>query len=302
MEVVEDREDEATDAEIAAAIMRKDASGQTLEERCKVLKRPPKLKIVGNVPMLSGAVQRKVFGKKASKKRLAPSPFQGVTAFCGAPGSGKTLFLTEAAMRMKMQGARVLTNMMELPFEDDHFATFDELTRLVIETAEIPFDERPWTVVCVDEAPSWANARKWEDFSDGFFYILQQIRKFKIIMYFSCIKWMQVDANLRRQCYMVWECYRVRNRFVRELWPPEDERTEFDRPSKRIRKRPRDGELDAYDTGQIIHAPILDILKGTRRDRVAQATGKVTKVARRPVTMDDLKRRDAGDDDERDGA
>ena len=244
----------------------------SLRERVDALGKTPSSWFKGNVCLLARSDARKLYGKKVKRSVMRQNlPIQGATAFLGPPGSGKTMFMTQAAANLSAAGCQVFTNSMELAFEDGYFRNFDELTDMVLSVAEMPWDERPFTCVCIDEAPFWANARKWQEFSDGFFLILQQIRKFRVCLYYSSINWLQVDANLRRLTYLVWECEKTRwGSFKRHLYPPEEERQELEKPLVRLRHRPRVGELECYETGQIISSPALNALRDAQRaDRMA---------------------------------
>ena len=248
------------------------AAPLSLRERVERLGKPPASWFKGNVCLLARSDARKLYGKKVPRKEMRQNlPIQGATAFLGPPGSGKTMFLTQAAANLSAAGCQVFSNSMELAFEDGHFRNFDELTDMVLKVAELPWEERPFTCVCIDEAPFWANARKWAEFSDGFFLILQQIRKFRVCLYYSAINWLQVDVNLRRLTYLVWECEKTRwGSFKRHLYPPEEERQEMEKPLLRMRHRPRQGELECYETGQIVSSPALNALRDAQRaDRLS---------------------------------
>ena len=121
------------------------AAPLSLRERVERLGKPPASWFKGNVCLLSRGDARKLYGKKVPRKTMRQNlPIQGATAFLGPPGSGKTMFLTQAAANLSAAGCQVFSNSMELAFEDGHFRNFDELTDMVLKVAEMPWEERPF--------------------------------------------------------------------------------------------------------------------------------------------------------------
>jgi hypothetical protein len=178
--------------------------------------------------------------------------YNGVTAFVGLPGSGKTYSLAKVGLDAMARGRTVWANVdhtMEQPWLAGArpFASFDEF-------AQIPND----AVIVWDELPLFVNARKWQDFPDGLLYRLTQIRKDGLELYFSTIDWRMVDVNVRRITFWTWECEHVIGRLHRRvLWPPEERRKKDDRPRRRELMLIRSSIGDAYDTLGKVSAPLM---------------------------------------------
>lgn len=177
--------------------------------------------------------------------------YQGVTAYVGLPGSGKTYSLAKVGLDAMRQGRQVWANTdhtMTEPWLHGAlpFASFDEF-------AQIPND----AVIVWDELPLFVNARKWQDFPDGLLYRLTQIRKDGLELHFSTIDWRMVDINVRRITFWVWECEHALGPFHRRvLWPPEERRKKDDRPRRRELFKIRAEVGAAYDTLGKVSAPL----------------------------------------------
>lgn len=149
--------------------------------------------------------------------------YQGVTAYVGMPGSGKTYALAEIAARKLRQGRSVFCN-----------AGFDVLGAAVFSSFEEFCTLPAGSVVVWDELPLYVNARKWSEFPDGLLYRLTQVRKDGIELYYSAIDEAMVDLNVRRVTFWYWHCRAVTARvLVRSLWPPESFRKARQRPMRR---------------------------------------------------------------------
>ena len=206
-----------------------------------------------NTPHPSLRARRKFLGPRVRAKEQAPGlPIEMATMWTGPPGSGKTSGMCEAAYWMKQLGWRVLTNGLELSFEDGRFDTLEELTEIVTHARDVAGERIP-TCVLLDEAPFWANARKWSQFPEGFFSVLQQVRKFGLALHYSSISPMQTDVNLRRLTLIWWVCRAGAFRsFVREAWTPEEERVIGEKPKMKQRRWHRQWTHKMYDTLQLL--------------------------------------------------
>ena len=175
----------------------------------------------------------------AVKRRKRAERYQGVEAFVGLPGSGKTYALAEIGVRALARGETVWTN-AGFELEGAHrFSSFDEF-------AEI---EGP-AVILWDELPLYVNARKWQEFPDGLLYRLTQIRKDGLRLYYSTIDWKMVDVNVRRITFWTWECRSLTARWmVRRQWPIPERRDRNERPRRSKYFRIHPSVFEAYDTG-----------------------------------------------------
>lgn len=171
------------------------------------------------------------------------SRYQGVTAFVGMPGSGKTYSLAEVGKRALDRGERVVCNAGFDLQGAEVMATFDEFAGL----------EGPCVVVW-DELPLYFNARKWSEFPDMMLYKFTQIRKDGLQLYYSTIHEDMIDVNIRRVTFWYWRCrsfpllYGKLGLHRRSLWPPEQFRGRGDKAyrSEWFRIRPEVAAL--YDT------------------------------------------------------
>lgn len=207
----------------------------------------------GNAPHMSLRARRRLLGPRIRKRETEPGlPIEMATMWTGPPGSGKTSGMVEMAYAMKRLGWRVLTNGMELNFEDGSYSNLAELAE-IITTVRKSAGKRLPTCILLDEAPFWANARRWSEFDDGFFSVLQQVRKFGLALHYSSISPMQTDVNLRRLTLWWWVCRASMFRsFVRELWSPEEERTIGEKARMKQRRWHRQQNHRMYDTLQLL--------------------------------------------------
>lgn len=215
----------------------------------------------GNTPFVSMFKRQRIFGHRVrSKDLLRSSSFEGITGWKGLPGVGKTYALVEALTCFAALGVPVYTNGLDFLFEAGSFRDFDELCAII----DDPPDDEPLRVLAIDEAPFWANARKWQEFPDDFFRRLMQVRKYGYLLYYTAIREEMIDANLRRVTYWMWDCNRTLflKRFQRSLYPPMEEQTVAERPVVRRKVWPRQGVFEAYDTHKRLALPGEEVRYG----------------------------------------
>lgn len=168
-----------------------------------------------------------------------------MTALLGMPGSGKTATLAEVGVGYRAKGWDVWSNsgfdfgMMTGDPQCHVYNSFDEL-------AAIPGP----ACILIDEAQLYFNARRWQDFPDGFLYRLSQVRKDGVHLFYTTLFWDMIDKNLRSMTYNVWECeagFR-RGHFVRRRYPPLERRTKDQRPFEKQRVKVALPIVAMYDT------------------------------------------------------
>lgn len=228
-----------------------------------------------NTPLMKLRARRKFLGPRIRGKEISPGlPIEMATMWTGPPGSGKTSGMVESAYVMHRLGWKVLTNGLELIFEDGSFNSLRELAEIIVHIRD-KAGERVPTCVLLDEAPFWANARKWSEFDDGFFSVIQQVRKFGLALHYSSISPMQTDVNLRRLTLWWWVCRASLFRsFVREVYAPEEERAIGEKQKLKHRRWHRQMNHRMYDTLQLLdpNAHKLDkAAKDTEAEREAAA-------------------------------
>jgi hypothetical protein len=169
---------------------------------------------------------------------LGWSRYQGVTAFVGMPGGGKSYGLAEMAYHALRAGLTVYSN-----------AGFEVKGSRVLES----FDEfaavQGPALIVWDELPLYFNSRKWAEFPDGMLYKFTQIRKDGLRLAYSTIHESMVDVNIRRITFWYWHCRAIFPTVLRRtLWPPAEFRRATARPYRRewVYVRPAIREL--YDT------------------------------------------------------
>jgi len=138
------------------------------------------------------------------------SRYQGVTAFVGMPGGGKSYGLAEMAHRALKSGMKVYSN-----------AGFDIEGSVILQSFEEFAALQGPALVVWDELPLYFNSRKWAEFPDGMLYKFTQIRKDGLRLAYSTIHEDMVDVNIRRVTFWYWHCNAVTRRVLRRtLWPP----------------------------------------------------------------------------------
>lgn len=190
--------------------------------------------------------------------------YQGVTAYTGLPGSGKTYTMAEVGLRAMKAGREVWANADGTGkepwfFGAKMFSTFAEFDAI---PSGDPKNGVKGPVILWDELPLFVNARKWQEFPDGLLYRLTQVRKDGIELHYSTIDWRMVDVNVRRITFFVWECeHKVAGMHRRALWPPEERRRKDDRPRRREWFRIRDQVIAEYDSFGKVTAPGLALVE-----------------------------------------
>jgi hypothetical protein len=184
--------------------------------------------------------------------------YQGVTAFVGMPGSGKTYALAQIAHRELRAERPVWCN-----------AGFDVAGAAVFSSFEEFCAIPNGATVVWDELPLYVNARKWSEFPDGLLYRLTQIRKDGLRLYYSAIDEAMVDATVRRVTFWFWHCRAITARLLtRSLWPPESFRRAKQRPYRRELVIVRQEVAALYDTlGKVA---VAEPVAPRRRDSFAR--------------------------------
>jgi len=171
--------------------------------------------------------------------------YQGVTAYVGMPGSGKSYSLVRVAKRAIERGQRVVCNAGFDVAGCEILTTFDEFAAL----------EGP-VVICWDELPLYFNARKWSEFPDSMLYKFTQIRKDGIELHYSAIHEQMIDVNIRRITFWFWQCRALGfGLHYRTLWPPELFRRHNEKPRRREFFRIDPSVAAMYDTTSKVALP-----------------------------------------------
>jgi hypothetical protein len=148
------------------------------------------------------------------------SRYQGVTAFVGMPGGGKSYGLAEMAAKALRRGMPVYSN-----------AGFDIEGSTILSSFEDFAALQGPALVVWDELPLYFNSRKWAEFPDGMLYKFTQIRKDGLRLAYSTIHEDMVDVNIRRVTFWYWHCSAITRRLIRRtLWPPTQFRKANQRP------------------------------------------------------------------------
>lgn len=171
--------------------------------------------------------------------------YQGVTAFVGMPGSGKTYGLAQVGVKALERGERVYSNAGFDLAGSEILSTFDQFSAV----------EGP-AVILWDELPLYFNSRKWAEFPDAMLYKFTQIRKDGLRLYYSAIHEAMIDVNIRRVTFWYWHCRALTGRLMtRTLWPPEEFRKARSRAYRREFVVVREAVAAAYDTTRKVALP-----------------------------------------------
>ncbi|MCA1726981.1 MAG: hypothetical protein LC722_04840 [Actinobacteria bacterium] len=198
--------------------------------------------------------------------------YQGVTAYVGMPGSGKTYGLAQQADRALRRGSIVYSNAGFEVVGSRVLHDWQDFAELVQESedgcrklaavypsrSDVCEHGYPWLEVVVvwDELPLYFNARRWTDFPDGMLYQLTQVRKVGIRLYYSAIHEEMVDVTLRRLTFWFWHCRAVTGRVLRRsLYPPDQFRKAKTKPYRREWVFVRESVAALYDTTRKVELP-----------------------------------------------
>lgn len=206
--------------------------------------------------------------KPKEKRRERRRRYEGVTAYVGMPGSGKTYALAEIAQREMKRGKPVWCN-----------AGFDVRGAHIFESFDDFLSIPNGSVVVWDELPLYVNARKWAEFPDGLFYRLTQIRKDGLQLYYSAIHEDMIDVNVRRITWWYWHCQGITARILRRSkFPPNEFRKQGSRRYCAEWVRVRDEITTLYDTyAKVSVAPkMLEKTRKSGQDRWVSVDGSAS--------------------------
>ena len=180
--------------------------------------------------------------------------YDGVTAFVGMPGSGKTYALAQTGLGAMKAGRQVWCN-----------AGFDLAGAEVFSSMEEFLAVPNGSTIVFDEAPIYFNARRWQDFPDALLYRLTQIRKDGLQFFYSTIDWQMVDVTLRRLTFWTWECHAVTGRLlVRAKYPIPERRQKDEGPRRRQWSYVHGYTARSYDTVSKVAAPARTALTASQ--------------------------------------
>ncbi|MEM2002771.1 MAG: hypothetical protein QXT77_09020 [Candidatus Methanomethylicaceae archaeon] len=129
----------------------------------------------------------------------------GVCLYVGAVGSGKTMGMTERALRLKRRDPRIKI------WSNYGFKGVDHIFTDLRELEEVP----SYTIVCLSEASLFANSRDWANFPVGAVEMLTQNRKYGktdggrppgVLLLWDVQDPQMVDVNVRRLTNWVVHC------------------------------------------------------------------------------------------------
>ena len=181
----------------------------------------------------------RLWTERLRERRQKWSRYQGVTAFVGMPGGGKSYGLAEMAGKAIRAGLPVYSN-----------AGFDVKGSRILESFDEFASVRGPALIVWDELPLYFNSRKWAEFPDGMLYKFTQIRKDGLRLAYSTIHEDMVDVNIRRVTFWYWHCNAVTRTILRRsLWPPAQFRKANAKPYAKEWVRVKRSVYDLYDTG-----------------------------------------------------
>ncbi len=189
--------------------------------------------------------------------------YQGVTAYTGMMGGGKTYALAEYGDLMMRRGRGVACNAGFDLKGAEVYRSFEEMC----EAIAMGF------VVLLDEAPLYFNARRWAEFPDSVWYGLTQARHDGAEFHYSTLHEDFVDKVLRNLTFNWWDCRALSGRWLwRRRYPPQEFRRQGARPLERRLVRVRSRIAGLYDTtGKVAVPPRVG-------DRLSSRDGAVFEV------------------------
>jgi hypothetical protein len=143
--------------------------------------------------------------------------YQGIQAYVGPMGSGKTYLMTRSAVAALRQGREVWANA--------GYAVTDpqsgRSTKMYVSLQEMLLAPAG-SLLLLDEAGTFMNARHYQELPRGLMYRLTQARKSALQLIYTAQHEMQVDVALRRLTSRVHYVSRIGPVGVSTAWPPVD--------------------------------------------------------------------------------
>lgn len=127
-----------------------------------------------------------------------------IKAWVGLHGSGKTYLMTDTLLDRRARNWRICTNFGF--YGSELIVTAEDIMALVVAQAKLPKDERPPTVVAIDEVGMLWDCRESRQFPEAMKMLLAECRKLRVDLFFTAQDLDDVDVKVRRQVHEVVEC------------------------------------------------------------------------------------------------
>lgn len=138
----------------------------------------------------------------------AVKPISGLWLYCGLYGSGKTLSMTNEAIKASSKGFSIYSN-YGINGQNGNIVSWKDIL-------EVP----PNSIICLDEISNLINSRDWKNLPPEFFSLLTQNRKLNIRVMATAQVFEDVDRQFRTLTKYIIQCSKfgrvITNRFYNQ--------------------------------------------------------------------------------------
>ena len=188
------------------------------------------------IPVLSKPATDYVLGRRMIKKTIWNDNFADpMVGFVGEIGSGKTMAMIEAAMKLRGEGFIIIGNDEGLG-ADYVYTSLEEMYELidlsVVESYKRGGPPDRHTLILFDEIQNTFDSRDFKNFDPFTWARVTQRRKYGFRFMWTAPREEYVDKRIRQMTKWVWHCSvtPLLKRFKRECFPPMEETTIGERP------------------------------------------------------------------------
>ena len=217
-------------------------------------------KIHFGAPKFDREATDRILGKrKILKTVFNPNHATPVIGYVGDVGSGKTMHMRENAMLYRAMGYKIIGNDEGLK-ADYTFESLDELYQIVdLSVRKLYKESRPPDTYCLimfDEIQNTFDSRSFARFPESFWARLTQRRKYGFFFHWTSPKEQYVDTRIRQMTKWVWEhsVSPYLKRYVRNAYPPMEERKIGERPQYTKKVWMREDVIDNYSTWGFVNS------------------------------------------------
>lgn len=148
--------------------------------------------------------------KDFMKRDKEAFPLYGVHFYVNSMGAGKTISVTEKALRLRKQYPKLyIVSNYEITCADRYFTNYHELVDL-----QNPLGEKYGVLILFDEIHLTFSSENWKNAPDGLLEYIAMRRKEKTLILGTSQVFGRIDKKLREQCTVVVECVTYLNRWT----------------------------------------------------------------------------------------
>ena len=212
------------------------------------------------IPLLSKPATDHILGKRLVRQTIWNDHLaEPVIGFVGEVGSGKSMAMTEMAMKHRALGYKLIANDEGLA-ADFVFEDLEELYEIMdMSIAELYKSGKPpetFTLICFDEIQNTFDSRDFKNFDPKFWARATQRRKYGFRLVWTAPKEEYVDIRVRQMTKWIWHCSitPLLKRYKRECFPPMEEVTIGECPRQVTKTWLRAEVLEAYNTFAFVNS------------------------------------------------